>query len=152
MIIKKEKKGNITIYHVKKNFSDSKMQSLLNTFIKRSQIKDIIDSDADVYDENNNLLLKFRKNKLKEKYVDEFYDNIIDFAMNETSNRGSATGSNEKNVGDNPRIKTNIFGFFDRFSPKQKALQKAKGQRILLEARECKFNMDNPEKYKKRFL
>jgi hypothetical protein len=125
------------------------MHSLLNTFIKRSQIKDIIDSDADVYDENNNLLLKFRKNKLKEKYVDEFYDNIIDFAMHETSNRGSATGSNEKNVGANPRIKTNIFGFFDRFSPKQKALQKAKGQRILLEARECKFNMDNPEKYKK---
>ena len=149
MIIKKEKKGNITIYYIQKDIDDEKIKSLLNTYVKQSQIKDIIDSDADVYDnENGNLLIKFRKNKLSLTKINEFYDNVINFAMKETSNRGSATGSNKKNVGDNPRIKTNIFGFFDRFSPKQKALQNAKGKRIALEARECKFNMDNPEKYK----
>jgi len=149
MIIKKEKKGNITIYYIQKDIDDEKMKSLLNTYVKQSQIKDIIDSDADVYDnENGNLLIKFRKNKLSLTKINEFYDNVINFAMKETSNRGSATGSNKKNVGDNPRIKTNIFGFFDRFSPKQKALQKAKGKRVALEVRECKFNMDYPENYK----
>ena len=43
---------------------------------------------------------------------------------------------------------SNIFGFFDKFSPSQKALLSKKGKKIL-EARECRFNMDNPENYKK---
>jgi hypothetical protein len=149
MLIKKEKKGNVTIYYVDKDISDDKMEALMNTYVKQSQIKLIIDTDADVYDSNNNLLLKFRKNKLSKSNLDDFYENVISFAMRKTSNRGSTSGSTDKNVGDNPRIMTNIFGYFDRFSPKQKALQKDKGQKIFLEARECKFNMDYPEKYKK---
>ena len=149
MLIKKEKKGNITIYYLDKDISDDKMEGLMNTYVKQSQIKLIIDADADVYDSNNNLLLKFRKNKLSKAYLDDFYENVINFAMRKTSNRGSTSGSIDKNVGDNPRIMTNIFGYFDRFSPKQKALQNDKGQKIFLEARECKFNMDYPEKYKK---
>ena len=150
MIIRVEKKGDITIYYVQKNISDKKMDGLLNTYVKRSQIHDIIDTNADVYDtETGKLLLKFRKNKLSEYKIDEFFNNIIDFAMKVTSNRGSATGSNTKNVYDNPKIRTNIFGFFDRFSPAQKALQKAKKPRIPLEVRECKFNMDYPEKFEK---
>lgn len=149
MIIKKEKKGNIMVYHVDKDITDSKMDSLKNTYVKPSQIKFIIDEDADVYDKEGRLLIRFRKNKLSKKKIDEFYENIIDFANKDTSNRGSATGSSKKNVADNPKIKTNIFGFFDRFSPKQKALQKKKGKRMALEVRECKFNMDYPDKYKK---
>jgi len=149
MIIKKGKKGNIMVYHVDKDITDSKMDSLKNTYVKPSQIKFIIDEDADVYDKEGRLLIRFRKNKLSKKKIDEFYENVIDFANRDTSNRGSATGSSEKNVADNPKIKTNIFGFFDRFSPKQKALQKKKGKRMALEVRECKFNMDYPDKYKK---
>lgn len=149
MIIKKEKIKGIMVYYVDKDITDSKMESLLNTYVNPSHIKLIIDENADVYDAQGNLLLRFRKNKLSPNKIDEFYNNIIKFAMRETSNRGSASGSNDKNVFDNPKIRTNIFGFFDRFSPKQKALQKQKGKRIPLEVRECKFNMDYPSEYKK---
>ena len=148
MIINKEKKGNIMIYHVDKNIDDNKMESILNTYVKPSQIDFIIDHDADVYTKDNKLLLRFRKGKLSSTNVADFYDNVIKFAKHTTSNRGSTSGSKKKNVGDNPKIMSNIFGFFDKFSPSQKALLSKKGKKIL-EARECRFNMDNPENYKK---
>lgn len=148
MIIKKEKKGNIMIYHVDKKIDDSKIESILNTYVKPSQIDFIIDHDADVYTADNKLLLKFRKGKLSQENVHDFYDNIIKFAKNTTSNRGSTSGSKKKNVGDNPKIMSNIFGFFDKFSPSQKALIGKSGKKML-EARECRFNMDHPENYKK---
>ena len=148
MIIDKAKKGNIMVYHVDKNIDDNKMESVLNTYVKPSQIDFIIDHDADVYTADNKLLLRFRKGKLSSTNVSDFYNNIIKFAKHTTSNRGSTSGSKKKNVGDNPKIMSNIFGFFDKFSPSQKALLSKKGKKIL-EARECRFNMDNPENYKK---
>ena len=148
MIIDKAKKGNIMVYHVDKKIDDNKMESILNTYVKPSQIDFIIDHDADVYTADNKLLLRFRKGKLSSTNVANFYDNVIKFAKHTTSNRGSTSGSKKKNVGDNPKIMSNIFGFFDKFSPSQKALLSKKGKKIL-EARECRFNMDNPENYKK---
>jgi hypothetical protein len=57
---------------------------------------------------------------------------VIDFARNVTANRGSATGSKSKNVYDNPRIMTNILGYFDKFSAKQNAMLRDKGHKIPL--------------------
>ena len=148
MTIKKETKGDLTIYHVDKLITDDKMETLKNTYVKPSQIKLIINHDADVYTQDGKLLLRFRKDKLTTNKIDEFYDNVIDFAQTKTSNRGSTSGSNKKSVWDNPKIMTNIIGFFDTFSPKQKYLLKQQGKQIL-NVRECRFNMDNPEKFKK---
>ena len=67
MIIKKEKKGNVTIYYVDKDYGDDKIPSILNKKIKPISIKTIIDDDADVYTKEGNLLLRFRKNKLSKK-------------------------------------------------------------------------------------
>jgi hypothetical protein len=128
MIIKKEKKGNVTIYHVDKDYDDIKLQKVLNTKLKPSQIKDIIKEDADVYTKEGKLLLRFRKNKLNKENLEQFYTNVIGFARNVTANRGSATGSKSKNVYDNPRIMTNILGYFDKFSAKQNAMLRDKGQ------------------------
>ena len=129
MIIDKAKKGNIMVYHVDKNIDDNKMEGILNTYVKPSQIDFIIDHDADVYTKDNKLLLRFRKGKLSSTNVANFYDNVIKFAKHTTSNRGSTSGSKKKNVGDNPKIMSNIFGFFDKFSPSQKALLSKKGKK-----------------------
>jgi hypothetical protein len=148
MLIKKEKQGSTTIYHVDKDIPNDKMDKLKNTFVKPSQINLVLKEDADVYTETGKLLLRFRKKKLNQPNIDAFYDNVIDFAKNSTSNRGSASGSQSKNIYDNPKIMTNIFGYFDRFSPSQKA-KMTKANKKLLGVRECRFNMDYPEKYKK---
>ena len=149
MISKKEKKGGVTIYHLDKLVSDEKMDTLMNTYVKPSQIKLIIKDDSDIYTSDNKLLLKYRKNKLSKVKTDDFYDALIKFAMTETSNRGSTSGSKELNVGANPKIKSNIFGYFDKFAPSQKVALRDAGIKKMLDVRETRFNMDYPEQFKK---
>jgi len=149
MIIKKEKKGDITIYYVDKDYDDDKLSKIMNTKLKRNQIDKIITNDADVYTKEGKLLLKFRKNKLSKENTKTFYDNVINFAITPTSNRGSASGSKTKNVYDNPKIMTNIIGYFDKFSPIHKYLLKQQGKKFKVTVRETRFNMDYPEKFNK---
>jgi hypothetical protein len=148
MIIEK-KEGKIVTYYVDKDYDNNKLIKVLNTKLRRNQIQIIIDHDADVYTKEGKLLLKFRKNILDTTKVDDFYKNVINFAQKKTSNRGSATGSKSKNVKDNPEIMTNIIGYFDKLSPKQKQLMRNQGKTINVTARETRFNMDYPEKFKK---
>jgi hypothetical protein len=150
MIEKKEKKGNIIIYYVKKDYDDSKLNKVLNKKLKRSDIETIIDHDADVYTEDGNLLLRFRKNKLNKDNVKEFYDNVINFAIKSTNNRGSASGSKSKNIYDNPKIMTNIIGYFDKLSPQHKFKFKQLGKSLpKITVRETRFLSEYPEKFKK---
>jgi len=147
-IIKTEIKNGIKVYHVDKDISDEQTEKKAATKLRRDQIKTIIDHDADVYTADGRILLRFRKNKLPKTHMDTFYDNIIDFANKETSNRGTASGSKKKSVGLNPKIKSNIFGYFDGWSPRQKMIFTQKGHKIPIAIRECTFNRDNPEKFK----
>ena len=150
MIEKKEKNGGVTIYYVDKDYDDAKLSKVLNKKLKRSDIKDIIDDDADVYTTDGKLLLRFRKNKLNKDNIEAFYDNVIDFAVTPTSNRGSASGSKSKNVRDNPKIMSNIIGYFDRLSPQHKFKYKQQGKPLpKITTRETRFVTDYPEKYKK---
>jgi len=149
MIIDTDKKNGVTIYKVKKNYDNAKMENKMNTFVDKSDIKYVIDHDADVYTEEGKLLLRFRKNGLTKKNSDVFYDNIIKFAQNVSSNRGNATGSTSRNVYDNPKVMSNIFGYFDRWSPSQKVIFRKTGIKPEVDVRKCRFNMDYPEEYKK---
>lgn len=150
MIIKKEEKNGITIYHVGKDISDEKSKKLLYQFVKPSQIHTILNDDADVYTEEGKLLLIFRKNKLNKKNVEDFYDNTITFASrNASSNRANASGSKKKKVGLNPKTMAHIIGYFDNLGVKQRWVAKKKGIKIPLGVRETQFNRDYPEKFKK---
>jgi hypothetical protein len=150
MIVKTEKKGNVTVYHVKKEYDDAKMEKKLNTFIKPEHIKTIIDHNADVYTEDGKLLLRFRKKAISNNdHINAFYDNIIKFAKNVSSNRGNATGSKTHNLGTNPKVMSNIFGFFDRWGPSQKVIFRKHNKTPKVSVRECRFNMEYPEEYKK---
>lgn len=150
MIEKKEKKGSVTVYYVDKEYDDTKLEKVLNKKLKRSDIKDIIDDDADVYTKDGTLLLRFRKNKLNKDNVEAFYDNVIDFAVTPTSNRGSASGSKSKNIYDNPKIMSNIIGYFDKLSPIHKFKYKKQGKALpKITTRETRFIIDYPEEYKK---
>lgn len=150
MIEKKEKKGGITIYYVKKNYDDNKLLKVMNKKLKRSDINEIITDDADVYTEDNKLLLRFRKNKLNKETLNVFYENIIKFALTPTSNRGSASGSKHKNIYNNPRIMSNIVGYFDKLAPKQKASMRNSGNKPpKITVRETRFLADYPDNFKK---
>ena len=149
MIIKKETVDGIPVYHVSKNYDDAIMTNKMNTYVEKSDIKDVIDDDADVYTEDGKLLLRFRKKVIPQEKSEMFYDNVIDFAKLVSSNRGNATGSDKRNVYDNPKVMSNIFGYFDRWSPSQKVIFRNSGIKPIVDVRECRFNRDYPEKYKK---
>lgn len=149
MIYKKEKKGNVTIYYVRKDFEDTKIPSIMNKKLKRSDIKDIIKDNADVYTEDGKLLARFRKDKLKKQNITAFYDNVIDFAQTETNNRGTGSGSKIKDNYNNPKIMTNIIGYFDRLAPKQKFNMKQNGRKSTISVRETRFLIQYPDKFKK---
>ena len=150
MIVKRENKGERTIYYVDKDYDNNKLQKVLNKKLKRDQIKTIIDHDADVFTTEGKLLARFRKNKLAKQNIEDFYSNVIDFAMTKTNNRGSATGSKSKNVYSNPKVMTNILGYFDKLSPIHKKLFKEQGKLLpKITVRETRFVKDYPEKFKK---
>jgi len=149
MIIKKEKKGGVTIIHVDKDFDDARMERMMDNKINPLDIKDIITEDTDVYTKEGKLLLRFRKNKLTKSKIDSFYENVIKFAHNVSSNRGSASSSKHKNVNENPKVMSNILGYFDKLSPSQKIALKQQGIKLPITVRETRFNMDFPENFKK---
>jgi len=148
---KTEVKNGIKTYIVDKSILDKNINSILNSFVKPSHIKNIIDESCDVYTKEGKLLLKFRKNVLNDNHVDNFYINVNHFAHNWSSNRGNTSGvkKGNKNVLDNPHIMTNIFGYFDKWSPRQKFVFNRLKQKPMVDVRVCKFNMDYPEKYEK---
>ena len=110
MIDRKEKQGNLLIYYVSKDYDNTHLENVMNTNLTREDIQTITDHDADVYGdpEGKKLLLRFRKKQLTDDNVKLFYNNVINFAMNKTSNRGSASGSTTKNVSQNPKIMSNL--------------------------------------------
>jgi hypothetical protein len=148
-VISKETKNGVDIYVVKKLIPDEKLTALKNTHVKPSQIDLIIKKDADVFDESGELLLRFRKDKLSRPNVDAFYDNVIIFARKTTNNRGSASGSGsgQKNVWSNPKIMTNIIGYFDSLSPQQKFRLKQQGKTMRIPVRPTRFLVDYPDKF-----
>ena len=136
---------------VDKIMTDKQIESYEGKEIKRSMINIILTEDTDVYTRDNKLLCRFRKNALNPKKVNDFFDNVIDFAMNVTTNRGTTSGQKKtrKNVKDNPKIMSNILGYIDGFSPKQKFNMKKQNIYPLLNVREARFNIENPEKWNK---
>jgi hypothetical protein len=156
MIVKKEKKGNVMIYIVREDKTDAEMEKRASsklTEADRKKIK-IIDHDADVFIENpdgspGKLLIRFRKNKLTKEHIDAFWDNVIQFARKDTSNRGTASGSKIKNLSTNKKIKSNIIGYFDKLAPSQKNALKNAGIKLDSSARETSFIRDYPDKYEK---
>lgn len=141
--------NGIKTYTVDKLISDTDMQKMKNKKVNPSQIKKIINDNADVYTNEGKLLLRFRKKQISKTIRDDFYDNVIQFATLPTNNRGSASGSKTKSVRSNPKIMTNVIGYFDTFSPKQKQLMKLQNIKISPIVRQTRFLVDYPEKYKK---
>lgn len=146
-VIGTETVDGIKVYTVNKRMDDKHAENLGNKYVTPSMIDFIIRDDADVYTDDGKLLLRFRKGTLSTDKAKQFYENVIDFAVTPSANRGSTSGSKSKNVYDNPKVMSNIIGYFDRFPPNYKKSFKKAGIKPPMEVRECRFNRDFPEKY-----
>lgn len=137
-----------TIY-VDKEFTNEEMLKMANIFVDKSNIKKIYDEDVDIFTKEGKLLVRFRKDVLKSKNQNAFFDATYKFTSQSPShNRGSTSGSNNCNVYNNPKVKSSIIGYFDRWAPNQKAYFKNISVKTPLEVRETRFSVDNPDKFK----
>ena len=136
---------------VSKIFSDENMERRANTFVKQSDIRKVINASVDVYDaDTKSLLIKYRKQVLKSTELDDFFDATFEYTSKmATTNRGNTTGSKKRNLRDNPKVKSSILGYFDRWAPKEKMQFRRAGAKVPLEIRETKFSSEHPEKFQK---
>ena len=140
------------ILRVSNKYSDKKMKTYANTFVSKSQIDQIINENMDVYTEDGKLLAKFRKKVLPPKALKQFYDATYLFTSKAiTANRGDATGSKQRSLRTNPRVRSAILGYFDRWGPKQKFQFRKAGVKPPLEVRETRFSQEQPDNFKKTF-
>ena len=139
-------------YVARRCVSDSNMEKLSGKQVTKNHLRTIFDMDVDVYTEDGRILARFRKGVLNNKKGQEFYDNVIDFAMINTHNRGELNGvkkGNRRDITNNKGVKTNILGYMDGFSPTQKIVLKNNNLLTPLSIRETRFNIDYPEQWKK---
>lgn len=139
------------IVYISKLISDENMEKRANTFVCEKDIQQIFDTNVDIYDEETRkLLIKFRKQVLNSEELNDFFNATFEYTSKmTTTNRGNTSGSEKRNVYENPKIKSSILGYFDRWAPKEKMQFRKAGKKIPLEVRETKFVTDHYDKFKK---
>jgi hypothetical protein len=170
MVLLKKEKGaaGVMYYHVGKNMTDAQADRLIGSFVTPKQIDLILDHDANVYDASGGLLLLFRKSRLPAKNTGAFYDSTIRYVMSQnSSNRSYASGHNNTrkrtghgkhmgarsrshlNIAHNPRVNSNIIGFFDKIPIFYSHMLKMRGVVPKYQVRETAFNIQFPDQYKR---
>jgi hypothetical protein len=147
--------NGVNIYVLQKKYTDAETEKLKGSFIQPHMIDIIIQEDSDVYNESGELLLKFRKQVISKDKQDSFY-NAINKHANKNSTLRSVCSASEKttiengkkpefSIRTNNKVKSNIFGYFDKFTPKQKTYMGDKYTHV--EARQCAWNCKEPESF-----
>ena len=81
---------------VKKILSDSEISDKEGTYFNHTHYSTILKTDTDVYKENGELLLKFRKHVIPKKYTDTALQSFRKVARQKKNNRGAAAGRIDK--------------------------------------------------------
>ena len=121
-IVKVDKSKKVPVYTVRKILDDNEIKSYERRFLEESDFKIVLKSDADVYTEDGELLLRFRKNVLSLKHIDDAYEAMKYMIKQKTTDRGVASGSNKSlKTGQKKHILSNIMGYFDKWSIQQRS-------------------------------
>lgn len=87
----------VKVYKVKRVINEDKAKALEKKYASEKHFTQLIDHDADVYDMNGNLLLKFRKNAIPIEVLKQGYESFKD-SIELTESRGAASGSSHKRI------------------------------------------------------
>ena len=140
---------------VKKILTDDETKKLEGTILPKGYYKKICNKDIDIKDEDGNYILRFRKNVIPLKNILKCYDSIIKHArIKTTTTRGMAGGIRDKlkasTILNNNKISSNIIGYFDTLSVRQKWIFRDAGMyKEKPICRQTRFTMQNPLKWKK---
>lgn len=149
-IVRIDGSGKVPRYIVQKILSDEAANKYEGKFLEDKDFKFVLKHNADVFTENGDLLISFRKNVLPQNHIDDAYNAIKEHITLISTDRGKASGSN-KGIGTGRKkpVMSNILGYFDKWSVSQKALFKRAGMKAPTRCRITRFNANFPEKWVK---
>ena len=149
-IISVDKSKKVPVYTVRKVLTDEETTEQKGKFVTDDMYPVVLKEDADVYTEDGECLLRFRKSVLSQNAIDDAYDGLKEFMKRVTTDRGMASGS-EKGLqtGQKKPVMSNIIGYFDKWSISQKSTFKRSGIRYPGPCRLCTFNVKWPERWRK---
>lgn len=149
-IVHKDTSKKIPVYTVRKILTDDETAACKGKFMEEKNYPVVLKDDADVYTEDGELLLRFRKDVLSKAAIDDAYDALKEFVKKTTTDRGVASGSAKGALtGQKKPVMSNILGYFDKWSISQKATFKNSGIRYPGPCRLCTYNVKFPEKWAK---
>lgn len=149
-IVKVDKTKKVPVYTVRKIIDDDKIKSYERRFLEEKDFKVVLKSDADVYTEDGELLLRFRKNVLPRKHIDDAYEAMKQMIKQKSTDRGVASGSDKTlQTGQKIPIMSNIMGYFDKWSVSQRSQFKKSGVKAPGACRITRFTATEPEKWQK---
>ncbi len=147
-IVRVENSGSVPRYTVRKIMSDEALKKYEGKFLEDKDFKMVLKSDADVYTEDGELLLRFRKGVLPQKHIDAAYEAIKHHITLTTTDRGTASGTTPgKGTGQKKPVMSNIMGYFDKWSIAQKSQFKRAGIKAPTRCRMTMFTANFPEKW-----
>lgn len=135
---------------VSPKISPEELEDLIGSYVSDDMFTKVIREDTDVKTTDGRYLLRFRKNVLTDKKIDEAFENLLEHASERTSLRGQTSGMGKKKMRmdlNNP-ILSNIIGFYDTLSPHQKFIVSLTGIEKPI-CRQTAFTGKFPEKWKK---
>lgn len=149
-IVRVDKSKDVPVYYVRKIIDDEKIKSYERRFLEEKDFHVILRSDADVYTEDGTLLLRFRKNVLTQKHINDAYEAMKHFIRRTSSDRGAASGSSkELQTGEKLKVMSNIMGYFDKWSVAQKSQFKKSGVKKPGTCRITRFTASEPDKWQR---
>jgi hypothetical protein len=131
---------------VSPKLTDEETEKHLGKYVNKYST--IITTDADVYATDGTLLLKFRKNVIPHQLLENAVEGLGKFVLLSSTDRGTA-GASEKGLGTGQKysVKSNIIGYFDKYTISQKGKFKREGTKPTEPCRPCRWNRENPEAY-----
>lgn len=138
----------VPVYTVSKLFDDEELKNYERRFLEEKDFQKVIKDDADVYTEDGELLLRFRKKVLPEEHIEQAYEALKQFIKHKSTDRGVASGSDPSvPTGAKTPVMSNIIGYFDKWSVAQKHQFKVSGIRPPGRCRITRFTASEPEKW-----
>jgi len=136
--------------YVKPLLNEEQLMKLEGQLLPKNYFKKVIkNEDVDVYKEDGSILLKLRVNVLPMKNIEKAYNAMIKHARKQTTTRGMVGGptGEKKLVTNNNKIMSNIIGYFDTLSVRQKWIFKQANMKKPI-CRETSFTGQLPNKWK----
>lgn len=149
-VVSVDTSGKVPVYIVKKILTDEETKAKTRIFMKDEDFPVVLKESADVYTEDGELLLRFRKDVLSENESTNMFEALKEFAKHASTDRGIASGSNKgTETGKKKAVMSNIIGYFDKWSVSQKSTFKKSGIKVPSQCRLTSFNLKHPDKWAK---